>query len=111
MSGLVMIVLAVAVVAFLVAPLLRADAAEAERLGAATSRLGELHSRHEQALAALRDLEDDRATAKIGDDDYIALKNRLTAQAIDVMKRIDEVEEQRRDPAPRPVRDDAPGPA
>jgi hypothetical protein len=46
-------------------------------------------------LASLKDLEDDRETDKIGDEDYERLKSRLSAQTIEVMQRLDRVERQR----------------
>ena len=101
-----------AALAFVLFPLFRKDAAEAERLAAAASEAQELQSRKDMLLAALKDLEDDRATGKVDDDDYEELKGKLTQQALQVMKRIDDLEEARRRRAaegsplrkPRPVR-------
>lgn len=107
MTGVALAALGIGVAVYVLAPLRRPDAAEAERVGAAESALRDAHSRHEQILAALRDLEDDRATAKVGDDDYASMRAQLTAQAVEIMQRIDELEERQRDPAPRAVRDDA----
>lgn len=39
------------------------------------------------ALAALREIEFDRATGKLSDDDYAALKAKYTAEALDVLRR------------------------
>jgi len=74
---------------FVIAPLLRRDAAEAERIGAAKSEERDLRSRHEMLLAALKDLEDDRATGKIDDADYAHLHGDLTSQAVAVLKQLD----------------------
>lgn len=74
---------------FVVAPLLRRDAAEAERVGAVKSEERDLRSRHEMLLAALKDLEDDRATGKIDDADYARMHGELSAQAVAVMKQLD----------------------
>ena len=41
------------------------------------------------------DLEDDRETDKISEHDYMQLKNRLTAQAIETMKKLDHERESR----------------
>jgi len=77
--------------AFVLAPLFRKDAALAERVVAATSALRELRSRREMLMAALKDLEDDRATGKLDDRDYEELKGKLTTQTVAVMKRLDEL--------------------
>ena len=87
-STLVVFVLAVGVVAFVLAPLFRKDGGEAVA-AVAGGELQDLRSRHDMALAALTDLEDDRDTGKIGDDDYDELKARLTSQAVEVMKELD----------------------
>ena len=91
-SWLTIGVLASAAAAWIIAPLFRADAAEAERIASSLSEAQDLESRREMALAALRDLEDDRATGKIGDADYESLKVRLSAQAVEVLKRIEALE-------------------
>jgi heme ABC exporter ATP-binding subunit CcmA len=78
MTAVVAVVVLTAVVAVVVlGPLFRPDAMQAERVANALSREQDLHTRHAMALAALRDLEDDRATGKIGDADYVALRARL----------------------------------
>jgi hypothetical protein len=59
------------------------------------------------ALAALRDLEEDRATGKIGDADYDDLKARLSNRAVAVLKRLDEIA--RLGPRPVPQPPDEPG--
>jgi hypothetical protein len=81
--------LAVVVALIVLAPLFRPDAAQAERASNALSAEQDLTSRHAMALAALRDLEDDRQTGKIGDADYAQMRARLEAQAIELMKRLD----------------------
>jgi hypothetical protein len=47
-------------------------------------------------LAGLRDLEDDRQTGKIGDADYAALRAKLEANAVSLMKSLDELAAGRR---------------
>ena len=92
--GLVLtLLLALLAAAWVVAPLLRPGAAEPE-LGSSGSLDGlrELHARHQALLASLRDLEDDRETDKLDDEDYATLKSRLTAEAIEVMRRLDVAE-------------------
>ncbi len=85
---LLAVLLAAAAVAFVVAPLFRRDSTE-DRAAVANTELQELHSRHDMALAALKDLEDDRQTGKVDDSDYDELKAKLTAQAVEAMKQLD----------------------
>ena len=91
----IFLALAAVIAVLVLAPLFRRDADERERTSSAASEIRELHSRHEMALAALKDLEDDRATGKIGDDDYQELKAGMTVQAVELMKRLDALEEPR----------------
>jgi hypothetical protein len=102
---LVAFVLGAGALAFVLAPLVRRDIAQAEQASSAVSLARELQSEREMLLAALKDLEDDRATDKIGDADYAALKAKLTERAIEVMRRINELGRigQVRD-RPRPAR-------
>lgn len=93
LSGIVLIVLAVAVLWFVAAPLLRSDALEHERVVSAESEAVELQSRHAMLLASLADLEEDRGTGKLSDEDYERLKESLTSRAIEVMKKIDALPE------------------
>lgn len=92
-AGIIVVLLVAAgSLAFVAAPLLRKDAAEAERADIVTSETTELQSRREMLLASLKDLDDDHETAKIDDADYTELHDRLTLQAVDVMKRLDDIE-------------------
>ena len=88
--------LAVAVAVVVLAPLFRPDAQEAERVSNALSTEQDLSTRHTMALAALRDLEDDRQTGKIGDADYAALRAKLEASAVELMKSLDGLAAERR---------------
>jgi len=92
------VLLAAAVAAFVLAPLFRKDALEAERVALALSAEQEVHAQHAMALAALKDLEDDRATGKIGDTDYAEMKSKISANAVALMKRLDAFANER-DPA------------
>lgn len=92
--GVAALALTVAVV--VLAPLFRPDAKEAERIASALSVEQDLSARHAMALAALRDLEEDRATGKIGDADYAALKATLSGRAVSLMKSLDELAAERR---------------
>jgi len=87
--------LALIVAVVVLAPLFRPDAQEAERVSSALSVEQDLSTRHAMALAALRDLEDDRQTGKIGDADYADLRAKLEARAIELMKGLDGLAAQR----------------
>jgi hypothetical protein len=100
LATLVLIVLVLAVLWFVAAPLLRSDAAESERLVSAESAAVELHSRHTMLLVSLSDLEEDRATGKLDDEDYEELHELLTVQAVDVLKKIDALPDPRAAAAP-----------
>jgi hypothetical protein len=83
------IVLAAGAAAFILAPLFRKES-DADRMeSASNSELRDLQARHDMALGALKDLEDDRSTGKIGDIDYRELKAKLTAEAVEIMKQLD----------------------
>jgi hypothetical protein len=88
--------LALGVAAFVLAPLFRPDARESERVANALSAEQDLTTRHAMAVAALRDLEEDRQTGKIGDADYESMKAKLEARAIALMKSLDTLAESRR---------------
>jgi hypothetical protein len=81
--------LALTVAVVVLAPLFRPDAQEAERVSQALSNEQDLSTRHAMAVAALRDLEEDRQTGKIGDADYAELKTKLEARAVELMKSLD----------------------
>jgi hypothetical protein len=100
MTTVVLLGLAAGVVAFVLAPLLRADAAEAERVSAVVSEERDLASRREMLVATLRDLEDDRATGKVDEADYAELHARLSAEAVVVLRQIDAIDEARRTGGP-----------
>ena len=87
-GALIALGLAAAAASFVVMPLVRRDDGEQDGPGA-TAEIQDLQSRHTMALGALKDLEDDRATGKIDDVDYVALQAKLTAQALETMKELD----------------------
>jgi cytochrome c-type biogenesis protein CcmH/NrfG len=71
--------LAVASLVFVLYPLIRSDRVVAR--GMSSSR-----HRTSPAIDSLRELEFDRETGKISDDDYAPLKARYTEQALAVMR-------------------------
>jgi len=56
-------------------------------------RKGDLMQKKEYAYMTLRDLELDYRTNKISEEDYCALKLRYEAEAIEVLRNIDHIEE------------------
>jgi type II secretory pathway component PulM len=87
--------LAAASLVWIVSPILRPASAQSEEHDKRLGLARELHSRHQQLLASLRDLEDDRTTAKIDDADYEEMRTRLSAEAIEVMRAMDELKDER----------------
>jgi hypothetical protein len=85
-------VLGVATLTWMLTPIFmkKADQEEAEAL--ASGEAHDLVAQKETLLAALKDLEDDLETAKISEEDYGPLKNQLTAETIEIMKKLDSVE-------------------
>ena len=79
--------LALAAMAFVLAPLFRevAPRLSAERV-AQDARVEDEKERGERAVDALREIEFDRATGKLSDADYVALKTRYTEQALSSMR-------------------------
>lgn len=76
--------LAIAAMAWVLAPLFRADAG---RLIATPSPVRQdIAARRERAVEALREIEFDRATGKLADADYEMLKSRYTRQAVAAMR-------------------------
>jgi hypothetical protein len=92
----VIVALALVVAAIVLAPLFRPDALQAERVSSALSAEQDLTTRHAMALSALRDLEDDRQTGKIGDADYAQMRATLEARAVELMKSLDGLAVERR---------------
>ena len=102
-GAITILVLAVVALAFVVAPLLREDSARQERTSDALSEARELQSRRDMLLASLKDLEDDHDTHKMVDADYVELRDKLTAQAVEVMKRLDAAGDPHLERGPRPI--------
>ncbi len=92
-AGIVGTLLLAAVIGvFVLLPLLRVDVGRDERRASRLSRARELYSRRDMLLAALRDLEDDKATDKVADEDYEQLKGTLSAETLEVLREIDAVD-------------------
>ncbi|NUO65433.1 MAG: zinc ribbon domain-containing protein [Gemmatimonadaceae bacterium] len=78
-------ILAIAAMAFVLAPLFR-DANATLAVARPADARGELRSRGEAAVEALREIEFDRATGKLADGDYETLKARYTKQAVAALR-------------------------
>ena len=87
--------LGLASLAWIVVPILRPASTHSDEHAASLGRARELQSRHQQLLASLRDLEDDHTTDKIDEADYDEMRNRLSAEAIEVMRAMDELKDER----------------
>ena len=120
--GVALAVLAVVVVAL---PFLREPVAEDDRLDAPSadeSRQLSLVEERDRALAALKELEFDHRTGKVGDEDYRELLGPLRRQAAAALRATDddpryreavsfEAPESPQEPAPPPDEATPPGPA
>ena len=88
--------IAIAAVVLVALPFLRGQPADDDRLYAPTPederRLALIEER-DQALAALKELEFDHRTGKIGDDDYRSLVGPLRRAAADALRALDRSQE------------------
>lgn len=88
---------------YVVRPLFADDAIRPERGPVRAGEARDLQGEYDMLVASLRDLEDDRATGKLRDEDYAELRGKLSARAVEVMKKLDALaEEERRASAPLP---------
>ena len=76
--------LAIGAMAWVLAPLFRADAGVV--LAPVSPARQDVAARRERAVEALREIEFDRATGKLADADYDMLKTRYTRQAVAAMR-------------------------
>jgi hypothetical protein len=86
-------VIAVAAVVLVALPFLREPAAVDDRLDAPTAEQEErllLLDERDRALAALKELEFDHRTGKIGDEDYRALVGPLRQAAAKALRALDD---------------------
>ena len=79
-----------AVLFFIAYPLLGRKAATAGRETLTESDLSDLLYRKEAAYTALKDLEFDHKTGKIDDGDYMDLKARFEAEALAILKDVED---------------------
>jgi len=84
----VLVVLALATAAFVLGPLWRPG-----RRPPPDAEIDRLLRAREAAYRALHDLEMDRATGKVAETDYAALRRRFEADAVAVLHRLDALAE------------------
>ena len=88
---LVGLVLAIAAVALVLEPILRGSAAPAAPSADAEPEEDPHERRKEQALAALKEIEFDRATGKLSDTDYEKMLARYTREAVEALREAEAV--------------------
>ena len=87
------LVIVVLVAWFVTAPL--RDRAAAERDDPTVAELADLEARKAAKYRQIRDAETDRAAGKLTEEDYRRLDRELRAEAIDILKRIDRLQQRR----------------
>jgi hypothetical protein len=85
---LLILVLIVIVVVIVGAPLRRRAAAHSDE----DNRRDELEAARDAKYRELRDLELDYRTGKLSDEDYGALDRTLRAEAVEILRRLDELD-------------------
>lgn len=86
MALLAVVLLAILVIlggAFIVAPL------RTRRRTMGRDEVRQAFAQRESAIQLIRDFEHDHKTGKLGEDDYVAVRNEAEARAIEAMKRYD----------------------
>jgi hypothetical protein len=87
------LVIVVLVAWFVTAPL--RDRAPAQRDDPAVAELADLESRKAAKYRQIRDAEADRTAGKLTEADYQRLDRELRTEAIDILKRIDRLQQRR----------------
>jgi hypothetical protein len=93
MEFLLALVIVVLVAWFVTAPL--RDRAPAQRDDPAVAELADLEARKAAKYRQIRDAEADRTAGKLTEKDYQRLDRELRAEAIDILKRIDRLQQRR----------------
>jgi hypothetical protein len=89
MELLLAVALVVLVAAFVSVPLRRRAGSDAA--GEAEAELAELEARKEAKYREIRDAEADRAVGKLSEEDFGRLDTELRAEAVEILKRIDQL--------------------
>jgi type II secretory pathway pseudopilin PulG len=88
--AVLVVLLVVVVVALVSAPLRRRNTETADAAG--SDRRDELEAARDAKYRELRDLELDYRTGKLSDEDFAALDRTLRAEAIVILRQLDELE-------------------
>jgi type II secretory pathway pseudopilin PulG len=88
--AVLVVLLVVIVVALVGAPLRRRGAAASEAAG--SDRRDELEAARDAKYRELRDLELDYSTGKLSDEDFAVLDRALRAEAIVILRELDELD-------------------
>lgn len=80
------LIIAVAAVFLVLEPVLRATTLPPERLPASDDNDDPTLARRDTALAALKEIEFDRATGKLSDEDYERLRTKYTTEALEALR-------------------------
>lgn len=108
---LIMVILA-AVAVFVTAPLRRASSQGArpgpQEFDSAEPAVAELEAVRDAKLRELRDAELDHRTGKLSDPDYQALDTSLRAEAIEILRQLDEARERLAAPSVQPGKGSGP---
>jgi hypothetical protein len=89
MEALAVVAVVLAVAAFLAAPLRRGEHDEASTR--AEDERAELEAAKEAKYHEIRDAELDHRTGKLSEEDWRALDRSLRAEAVELLRRLDEV--------------------
>lgn len=84
--------LALAILAWLLLPLVYEAAGLAPAPTSTRSELEDLYVQREGTYATLKELEFDHETGKLSDEDFKELRGRYSAEAVKILQRIDELE-------------------
>ena len=98
MEFLIALALVALVAAFVTVPLRRRGA---ERLDASEAERAELEALKRTRYREIRDAEADHAAGKLSDADFERLDRELRADAIEVLKRLDRLDERKPEPPDR----------
>jgi flagellar biosynthesis/type III secretory pathway M-ring protein FliF/YscJ len=90
MAYLVVLLVLLAVVYVVSAPLRAPRALPDELTAADASRIRDLEAAREAKYRELRDAELDHSTGKLSDDDYEAIDQTLRAEAIEILRELDD---------------------
>jgi hypothetical protein len=93
MEFVLALVIVVLVAWFVTAPL--RDRAPAQRDDPTVAELADLEARKAAKYRQIRDAEADRAAGKLTEEDYQRLDRELRAEAIDILKKIDRLQQRR----------------